>query len=508
MPHPAFRAVTAVVSAAALVALAACTEPAPPWFGLALPAGLGDPHQPVVTLAGAPAPSPVPAGEEGYVHLTGARIRADTEAIVGFSKESRASGDRVWGRVTGFPASAATMAWAAEQFRAAGLSGVEVQTYDAIAPMWWARSWDVRLPGDPIFGEGSGDVVLESALPTSGSEIAGTLTAPLVFVGAVSSEDDGAGVDVSGKLAVQHLKPASGAYSERGRTVERARALMKRGAVAVINVVEQTANMHVRDFGNCGGPCFNLGTADGAFLEAAIERAAAANVAERLRIQLQLEAGMLEGLTGTNAVGFVRGRRDGNIIVNAHGDGWFDAAGDNADGLAVLVALARHFAQPENRPERTLVFVASGGHHSPGLNGPANFVRQNPALTARTVLVLNLEHIAQLEISSETWRAGPGDQPMNFGISNESPRLAEIARTGMERYGFRLNPTFSAAVPGDLGGYAPLGVPRVQAIHSGPMYHTSGDVVETISTPGLERAARFYAYFLTEAARLEVLRAP
>jgi hypothetical protein len=34
------------------------------------------------------------------------------------------------------------------------------------------------------------------------------------------------------------------------------------------------------------------------------------------------------------------------------------------------------------------------------------------------------------------------------------------------------------------------------------MYHVSGDVLETISVPGLERAARFYTYFISEAAKV------
>jgi hypothetical protein len=148
-----------------------------------------------------------------------------------------------------------------------------------------------------------------------------------------------------------------------------------------------------------------------------------------------------------------------------------------------------------------LVFVASGGHHSAGLNGPANFVRMNPELTKKTVLVLNLEHIAQLRIRSGTWTVEPTEQPMNFGIDNSSPAVIEIGKRGVERYGFNLNPVFGTSVSGDLGGYAPLGVTRVQAIHSGPMYHTSGDVLDTISVPGLERAARFYAYFVDEAAK-------
>jgi hypothetical protein len=476
------------------------------WYGTWLPAGLGDPHRPVVDLRGVTAPPPrVPGGEESYSDLAGARIRRDLETVIGFSRQSRAAGERVWGRVTGFPAAAATHDWVAGQFRAAGLQGVQVQAYDASAPMWWATSWEARVLGAEAYGAGSRDVVLETAVPTSGSEIAGgTLTAPLVHVGSVTDAALPA-IDVKGKIAVQHVKPAQGAYSERGRTTERARELSARGAVAVLNVIEQTGNMHVRDFGNCGAPCFNLGTDDGRFLESVMAKARQAAPPAALRVQLTLEASMRTGLKGQNTFGLIPAKSGSvageSIIVNAHVDGWYDAAGDNADGLAVLLAMARHFARPEHRLERALVFVASGGHHSTGLNGPSNFVRLNPDLASRAVLVLNLEHIAQLRIVSGQWTVQATEQPMNFGITNSAPFLIDVGKRGVERYGFNLNPTFGTSVAGDLGGYAPLNVPRVQAIHSGPMYHTSGDVLETISVPGLERAARFYTFFVTEVAK-------
>jgi hypothetical protein len=35
------------------------------------------------------------------------------------------------------------------------------------------------------------------------------------------------------------------------------------------------------------------------------------------------------------------------------------------------------------------------------------------------------------------------------------------------------------------------------------MYHTSGDTLDTISTPGLERAARFYAFLVSEIAKVD-----
>lgn len=487
-----------------LVLLSGCAPAEVPdaaWFGLELPPGLGDPHHPVVRVADVvPAPLSVPAGEKDNHDLEGVRILADVDTITGFSRQDRAAGNRMWGRVTGRPSAAATMEWVGDQFQDAGLQDVEVQAYDGTEDMWWPRTWEVRLVADPAFGAGSQDVVLESALPTSGSEIPGlTLAAALVDVGRTSDETL-ADVDVRGKVAVQHLRPASGAYSERRQTVARARALMSQGAVAVLNVVEQTGNMHLRDFSNCDGPCFNIGTADGAFLDAVMARAAETGASDTLRLELSLETEMLAGLTGHNVVGVVPGASDENIIVNAHADGWFDAAGDNADGLAVLLAMARHFARPEHQLDRTLVFVASGGHHSRGLNGPTNFVTMNPALTEKTVLVLNLEHIAQLAIQSGAWTVDSTEQRMSFGIDNEDPLLIDAGQRGMARYGFQLNPEFRASVPGDLGGYRPLGVPRVQAIHSGPMYHASGDVLETISVPGLERAARFYAFFVREVA--------
>ncbi len=46
----------------------------------------------------------------------------------------------------------------------------------------------------------------------------------------------------------------------------------------------------------------------------------------------------------------------------------------------------------------------------------------------------------------------------------------------------------------------PLGVPRVQAIHAAALYHTSADTFETISVEGLERAARFYRFFIEGVA--------
>ena len=497
------RAMRSHLPLIAVVALATGSLQAQPfpWFGVAAPKGLTDPHRPILYVSPlAPAAARVPPGEEGHRDLAGAVIRKDLEAIVGIARADRARGEKAWGRITGYRGADETHAWVLQQFKAAGLRDVDTQTYRATQPNWYPKRWEVKLVANSAAGSGARDVVLESAFPTSGSRLAGPLTAPLVFVGGTT---DAAlpDVNVAGRVAVQTLHPQGGAYSERTRTTERARELARRGAVAVLNVVEQAGNMHVRDFSNCGMPCFNLGTDDGRFVTTVIERARAAGTLAELRVAISLETEMRDGLKGHNTIGTVTGRNAGEmVIVNAHADGWFDAAGDNGDGLAVLIALARHFARPAHQPERTLLFVASGGHHGAGMNGPGNLVSMNPQLKGTVVLVLNLEHIAQLQFRNDPFRVDANEQPMGFGISNEAPAIADVARRGMARYGFNLRPDFSSSIAGDLGGYAPLEVPRVQAIHSGPMYHTSGDTLDTISTAGLERAARFYAFFVNQIA--------
>ncbi|MCB1670208.1 MAG: M28 family peptidase [Gammaproteobacteria bacterium] len=493
------RRLPALISLLILPLLATTGFAQTAWFGLELPGGFGNPHAPTVDLSDVqPIPVSVPAAErQSHADLEGQRILPLVEQIVGFSHQSHRDGNRVWGRVTGFPSQRATVEWVAEQFREAGLQQVAVQEYPGEGEFWWPSDWQVTLLGDAAYGTGSSDVILESSLVTAGSEIpGGSLTATLVDTGHIL--DPVPDVDLHGRIAVQTLTPPTGAYSERTPTQERARALMARGAVAVINVVEQLGNMHTRDFSNCNGPCYNLGTADGEFLKAAIREAADRGLADRLQLRLSLQAGNLTGLKGYNAIGIVPGEGPEIVIVNAHADGWYDAAGDNADGLAVLIAMARHFAGQENRPERTLLFVASGGHHSPGLNGPRALVAMNPDLVGRAVLVFNLEHIAQFAIDSSDWSVGPGEQRMSYSVTNMAPFLVSRSRDAMARYGFNLNPEFREAAPGDLGGYRSLGIPMIQAIHSGPLYHASGDVLATISEPGLERAARFFTYLVEQ----------
>jgi hypothetical protein len=174
------------------------------------------------------------------------------------------------------------------------------------------------------------------------------------------------------------------------------------------------------------------------------------------------------------------------------------------------MALARHFARAQQRPERTLIFVASAGHHTAGINGPRSFVAANPDLVSNTVLVLNIEHVAQRnfspsrEVAPDGYReavADSGEAPIVAGISNGSPLLDSLFDRGVERYGVNAISDRSQMQSGETGGYTSLDVARITVMQAPPLYHTSGEVSEVISTPGLERIARFLAFFLKEAGK-------
>lgn len=493
-------------------------EASPPqanaWLGVQLPPSFG--AEPAVRVGErAPRAAIAPAAEGEFVELRGSEIRKDLERIVAFSHESRASREigagQLWGRVSGFASSAKTVDWAVARLRAYGVERVETQTLtqDPKASLWLPHSWQVTLLGDPALGEGSKDVVLESAIPIPPSTIPnGSLEAPLVFVGTANPSVI-EHIDVKGRIAVQLTIPQGHMLFERSAVTSRAQALMQRGAVGVLNLVRLPGNERSRDFSNCGGPCFNLGGRDGWFVETVLDRAAQAGLRDKVRARLQLQTQTHSKLTARNGIAVIEGSHKGGetIVIDAHADAWFDGAGDNADGLAVTLALARHFAKPEHRLKRTLVFVISAGHHTPGLNGPRAFVHANPELASKAVLVMNIEHVAQRNFSparsvaADGYRhavADSGEAPIVIGVTNRSKVLNSIIDTGAARYGTNFISEHSAMQSGETGGFAAIDAPKITIMQAPPLYHTTGEVADVISTPGLERMARFLAFFLKE----------
>jgi len=488
-----------------------------PWFGVTLPPRAG---ADVAVKVGSRPPRPI-AADAASPEFNGAAIKSDVETIVGFAKSARAAKEigngQMWGRISGFPSSQKVIEWAADQFRKAGITDVKTQpiTQDEKSSLWLPMSWKVTLLGDAAFGAGSNDIVLESALPVSPSNLpSGSLTAPLVYVGTASPAVL-QHIDVKGKIAVQLIVPQGHMLFERGAVDARAEELVKRGAAGVFNLVRLPGNELSRDFSDCGNPCFNIGGRDGWFLESVLDRAAQSGMQDKVRVRIDLQTQTYRGLKAINGVGVIHGSSNEVIVLNAHADGWFEGAGDNGDGLSVLIALARHFAKPANKPQRTIAFVASAGHHTPGINGPRSFLAANPDLAKNAIMLVNIEHVAQRNFSlarttaSDGYResvADSGEAPIAVGVTNNSPFLQELIDGGPARFGVNFISERSTFQSGETGGWATLPVAKVSVMQAPPLYHTTGEVLDVISAPGLERIARFLADFVKSVDRAPTAR--
>jgi hypothetical protein len=74
------------------------------------------------------------------------------------------------------------------------------------------------------------------------------------------------------------------------------------------------------------------------------------------------------------------------------------------------------------------------------------------------------------------------------------------------RYGVNFVSDRSRMQSGETGGYAAIKGARLTIMQAPPLYHTTGETLAAISTPGLERIARFFAYFLKEVDQAPAAR--
>jgi len=115
---------------------------------------------------------------------------------------------------------------------------------------------------------------------------------------------------------------------------------------------------------------------------------------------LQLDAQLIHHYPTQNLAAIVRGsvQPDSFLVVSAHYDHlgmmgkqtYFPGANDNASGVALLLELAAHYARPENRPARSVVFLLFGAEEA-GLVGSSYFVQHPLVPLASIKFLLNLD---------------------------------------------------------------------------------------------------------------------
>jgi hypothetical protein len=457
-------------------------------------------NMPVETLQDMFIRFPLPPGQDAYANIDGRHLHHYVVEQADISRRYRDAGHpRFWGRIIGTSADAEDVEWISAKFKAAGLADVHSQPYDLV-PQWFPQSWDVTVAG------GGKSIALGSAQPDYGAAATpgGGLDLEAVYVG-LGSEADFAGRDVKGKAVF--VFSMLGAPSENA--VRRADA---RGAAAIFEVNMLPGNARYQAYpSGTKTPAFTVGHDDGV---AARDMIAAMPAGQSARVHVQLDVQRIPNLKTAQIWGTLPGATDETIYIFAHRDGWFDASGDNAGGVASMLGLAEHFAKiPQGQRKRTMIFVALDGHHNSGEGSAVGnkwLVDNRLKLFAKTALAINVEHPSTVQTQSRpryynaneiVW--GDTYMPQQWYAGGPSrPELQAIAANAFRLFGATMD-LYPSPVPpaSDMSSFFRF-LPGIDTSEFHHYFHTDLETPQTVPWTGLEASTRAYAKIVDDVNML------
>ena len=454
---------------------------------------------------------PLAPGQEKFRSIDGKKMHTYVVKLAEISRKYRDTVNaKFWGRITGTSADHETAEWVAAKYRELGMTDVRIQEIPLL-PQWMAQDWKVEVVS------GGQTVELTSAQPHYETAAIPVTELDAVWVGR-GSEADFLGRDVTGKAVFVETDQAIG----NNGAVERAGT---KGAAIVFEVSLQPGNMHYQSYPARGVKTgFTLGNDDGNTARSIIEKAGGKGVKIRANLQVEMAANRKTALVW----GTLPGTTDENVYVTAHRDGWFDAATDNASGVASQLGLAEYLSKiPRAQRKRSIIFVSLDGHHN-GSTGTAGltWVAQNfDTLFAKTALIFNNEHPAQMALQTRP-RYYPGSEitwsntylPLQwFAGGKEFPALKQISWNAFKEFGQSVQMDESPASPASdltsLQGRVNLVRPnwRVQdhiaLLDAGEYqqyFHTDWETPEQVPWTGLQTSTRAFAKILEEVDKVPI----
>ncbi len=435
---------------------------------------------------------PLSGDDRVYARIDGRHIKELMNEVIAFSHRSRDDGNKYWGRIAGSEYEAMTADWLAARFRALGLEDIHQVPFD-LGPQWTPRDWSLTASGR---GQ---TLTFPSAYPAPPSSVWGsgrytgrTVVSPYevpndaeaVWVG-LGTAADFTGRDVNGKAVVFQAMLAPGQMGNSSRWERVAQRAQAAGAALAVGIWGYAENMGViQDLPTTALPGFWVGYEDGQRLRGLIEEGP-------VRISASVDVDMVAGQTSPSQYAMLPGTTDETIIITAHLDGWFEAALDNASGVAVMLALAEHFSQiPRDQRRRNMIFVGTAGHHIGSPNSP--YMREQGMLE-RTALLLNAEHIAPVQFLGfgTELRRTVGISPRRWWVHG-SDELLDIVLGAYRTFGVSIVGEMHPSASGEIGQIDEE-APSIQLIRSPEHKHTDLDVSTLIPSVGLEAVARAYA---------------
>lgn len=446
-----------------------------------------DDQYPVWPLTGEQAP---------YASIDGARMKRHVVDLAQIAIRYRNSGHKWWGRLPGTTADRETMAYMTRAFEELGLT---VEHFRYVLPEDW-RPTDWAASYRTAGGEA---VQLTTAFPVAGTRPTGPagITAEAVWVG-IGSGADFIGRDVRDKAVVIYsvFVPGGRSHSASSRAglFDANKRAVERGAALIINVMGVPGNGQFQPEGGMPDvPQFTLSMDEGFALRDRLDGG------ERVEVNFRLEVPELRDIQTEYTIATLPGVSDEEIVVMAHTDGYFQAAMDNAAGMASAIEIARFYAEkPLQERPRTLKFVSFPDHHHgevargrPEVGIDATYPWDNVAVK------LTMEHPSQTLLYMYNDALTPTNAVGAFRWNAlGSPEFERMVFNTLKEFGVSV---YAMEDGPKNGSYAPS-----FHIIDHVIYHTSLDTPDLVPATGLERATRAFAAALDRAngMTLEELR--
>jgi hypothetical protein len=205
--------------------------------------------------------------------------------------------------------------------------------------------------------------------------------------------------------------------------------------------------------------------------------------------------------TTYNVWGMLPGQTDEIILVTSHHDGW---AANEGSGASEVLSLASYFSRSsEDSRQKTLMFLAAGGHFIGDI--PTNaFIDGHPEILDKVVISLSLEMVGReyVEVDGEfvpTGLVAPRGMFISGPPFGVNPTLLSFAENSITEYDLDrtvvlpANGPLGPAPPGVAHWYFLAGKPIMHLIAAPAHQFTPYDTPNKVQVDQLRRVTAAYA---------------
>jgi hypothetical protein len=427
---------------------------------------------------------PLTPAQQAYAAIDGARMKRHVVNLAQIALKDRDAGHPWWGRLPGTVADREGQAYMTREFESLGLT---VEHFPYTLPEDWrptafSASYTAAA-GTPI--------QLATIFPVADTKATGdaAVTAEAIWVG-VGAGADFLGRDVKGKIAVIYSTFVPGgrshSASDRAGLFNANTRAARLGAAAIVNVMGVPGNGQFQPEGGIREiPQFTLSQDEGFALRDRLDNG------EKVVMTLRLVVPELHNVRTEYTIATLPGASDEEIVVLTHTDGYFQAASDNAAGMASALEIARFYAAtPRAQRPRTMRFIQFPDHHHGEVARGQHIDKAYP--WQKVALKLTMEHPSQTLLYMYNNDLTPTNAMGAF-------RWNAMGSAAFEQMVFGTLRAFGVSVYAQEdgpknGNYAPS-FHIIEHI----IYHTSLDVPELVPASGLARTTRAFAAIVDQA---------